>query len=408
MALLKIIDANSVPGKSVAHAGTATRMTGASLHGIDQLQKMGLVGAHTIVANNGYMGIPSIDDHSIGSGKEKRQAISFVRSNLSGRNYLEFPFRWSVKKGEAFKYTYGFNFRIVQNAGFLGNIVASSSSYYLAPFYCSLFPANYFSLTNTRNIVAGGRATNVTMETNKDYYVEIQVSYDPAVDDVNPDDPSSNFNLRYIARVDGNVVADVSITKASTWTATAWSAFGMYTGSTTSSSNPTCLLFSDIYITDGSGSAPYNGFLGPVKALPFYPKSVEETEWHAPEGMTPAEALSPPNHFNDDVVVTTPDDNVEAKLRMKMDVPVDERSIVMGMNFYSRGNRDTGADRSLQGRVFNDEGVLVHEGQPQTVEPVSSNNLLYSILPASVADTAPLVPARLGNYVFEFEAPLTV
>lgn len=71
MALLKIIDANSVPGRSVALSGVATRVVGAPLHGVDQLQKMGLIGPQTTVANSGFMGIPSIDDHWVGSGKEK-------------------------------------------------------------------------------------------------------------------------------------------------------------------------------------------------------------------------------------------------------------------------------------------------------------------------------------------------
>jgi len=61
MALLKIIDANSVPGVSATLGGVANRVVGASLNGIAELQRMGVVGAHTLDSPTlGYMGVPHI------------------------------------------------------------------------------------------------------------------------------------------------------------------------------------------------------------------------------------------------------------------------------------------------------------------------------------------------------------
>jgi hypothetical protein len=100
--------------------------------------------------------------------------------------------------------------------------------------------------------------------------------------------------------------------------------------------------FSDIYLLDGAGEAPFNSRLGPQIVLPYKADSVVASGWTPNGGTDPLTLLT---DGSDSTYLTSPIG--KASIDVTADLKLAPGSQVNGLAFFTRVGRDSGAPRQL-------------------------------------------------------------
>lgn len=295
----------------------------------------------------------------------------------------------------AFRYTMGFRFKISAD----GNAAAAQNG---TTIILAGPSANLIQLDANSNLIFMNQAIpngGFTLARDREYYFEVMCEY-------NGSTPGANYTPTYTLWIDGTQVHQVANTSYTFSSTTYFNVgLGIWRSSTGSTSNVQRWLFGDIYMTDSTGEAPYNGRLGPQRVRAVFPDEVVENAWTNSEGSDPLALIGQANGRDDTKYIVSPDDAGEAKFRLNF--PTNPRSIVNGLMFFSRAKREDGAPRNLQLSVAKADGSSLFDSTSVSLSGSFSDYLLGSWTPKTVAEAQNFKDTVLQNATFALKAPVS-
>lgn len=289
------------------------------------------------------MGVPNDDRWRIGAGAERRNTLVSACGGASNTYFatakIGAGYTYSVGTSQAFSLTIGFN------------LTDFSAAMPAAGYYCCRFSRAAGQLANLIEHTAGtyqyklaGSPTAYVFTPGQPTYIEF------IVDIPTPGTGTNVFRAR--AYVNGELFytnpAFTSITATTT-------EFFFEIGMDRVLSANRYLGYSDIYVLDGAGEAPFNDRLGPQVVLPFKPETVEVPEWVLTGGTDAKTMLT---DGLDTTYITSPVN--KATVTAVADLKLSPGSTVNSVAFFARAGRDAGAPRQITGtanRVV--DGVVV-------------------------------------------------
>lgn len=348
---------------------------------------VGLYGLTYTVDNNvlGSIGVTGRTQDQMSNGANAVVAVSGQRTNQASMTIGGTDRPMSVNT--VWRYTLGFRFKIDTSslAPPTGNMtlvsVANSAIVHLnGPTY---------------NVMFGGNAAGKALTPGVEYYFEVVLDY-PTVA------ASGNFSPTCYLYIDGEQIGPSRV--SATWSALTNCSFqiGCF-GRSGSGTNLQRWLFSDFYITDVAGDAPYNGRMGPQRVRAFYPDEVVENNWVLSEGTDPLALIGQNGRDTDTKFLTAPDDASVTSYRCGF--PTNPKSIVNGLMLFGRGKREDGASRPLQATISKANGEAIVAGANVALTTAYATTPLVSYFPTNAVMAANLKDNILQGAVVSLKAP---
>lgn len=278
------------------------------------------------------MGVPNDDRWRIGAGAERRNTLVSACGGASNTYYA------TAKIGAGYPFTIGPGNYFSMTIGF--NLTDFSGVMPTAGYYCCRFSRTAGQLANLIEHVAGTNNYRLAGSTGLYTFTPGQPVYLEFIVDV-PAPSSSTNTFRARAYVNGELFftnpAFSGLTPSTT-------EFFFEIGMDRVLSTSRYLGYSDIYVLDGTGEAPFNDRLGPQVILPFKPETVEATDWTMTGGTDPKTILT---DGLDSTYLTSPVS--KATISAVADLKLAPGSTVNGVAFFTRAGRDAGAPRVIAG-----------------------------------------------------------
>lgn len=294
------------------------------------------------------MGVPNDDRWRIGVGAERRNTLVAAAggqtSSYSSLARVGAGISYPIGGSNAFSLTIGFNITDF-SAGM------PTGGYYAARFCRAAGP-----LTNMIEHIGGTNQYRLGNTGNLYTFVPGQPTYLEFIVDM-PVPANNTFRCR--AYVNGEL-----------WSTNA--SFSSLTAQTTELffeigidrpfSVNRYIGFSDIYLLDGTGEAPFNDRLGPQIVLPYKATAVTAPDWTLTGGTDPLTMLT---DNSDATYVTSP--VAKATINVDADLKLAPGSQVNGVAFFTKVGRDSGATRTITGSA-----TRIADGTPVGTAVVTS------------------------------------
>lgn len=296
----------------------------------------------------------------------------------------------------AFRYTIGFRFKVsAESAAHTGGI----------SFLGSNLTATVLTLTSgsgpyTLLFMNLALSPNILLEQGREYYFEVVCEHDG----INPG--GSNYNPVWTLFIDGVEIASRN-TLAVSSSVTNWLGYdlGTWISTTSSTTNQQRYLYSDIYVTDHRGEAPYNGRLGPQRVRAVWPDEVVESSWVPSEGTDPLPLVGEGTKDDDTTYITAPADEGSSSYRFGF--PFNAGSVVNGLMVIARAKRESGAIRPLQGRIVKADGTTqIGDNLAPSMDVVYKDYVVASVFPENAAEAQDLRSSVLDNAIVKLNAPV--
>lgn len=276
------------------------------------------------------MGVPNDDRFRIGTGAERRNMLIAAVGGASSTYYA------MARVGSGVPYTIGGSSAFSLTIGF--NICDFSAAMPTGGYYAGRFCRAAGSLANFIEHVSGTNQYRLANTSALYTFTPGQPTYLEFIVDM-PTPANNTFRCR--AYVNGEL-----------WSTN--NAFTSLTAQTTElffeigidrvfSANR-FIGFSDIYLLDATGEAPFNDRLGPQVVMPYKATAVSAPEWTLTGGTDPLTMLT---DNNDATFVTSPVG--KATINVDADLKLAPGSQVNGVAFFTKVGRDSGAPRSIVG-----------------------------------------------------------
>ena len=294
---------------------------------------------------------------------------------------------------DPFTYTVGFRFK---NSSELSSTSFQNGDTLL----CIASINNVLSVTSAGLLTFLGGTTGVTLVFDKEYYFEVKMEWVGGA-------TGANFYPVFSLYIDGLFIMSRNVTAFTPGASRIFNVqLGIYRASLGTTTHRSRWLFSDIYLTDGKGDAPYNGQLGPQRVKLIVPDEVVENDWTL-TGATATDVipyLTGAGGRNDTIYLTAPDDDGPATFRFN--IPTTAKSVVNGLTFFARAKREDGASRPLLGSIKKADGTELNAVPASTLTTAFVPTLIGQYLPENAAQAANLKDGVLQSMEFTLKAPI--
>lgn len=276
------------------------------------------------------MGVPNDGRFRIGAGAERRNMLIAACGGASSTYYA------LAKVGSGISYTIGGSNAFSITIGF--NICDFSAAMPAGGYYAARFSRAAGTLSNMIEHIGGSNQYRLANTGNLYTITPGQPTYLEFIVDM-PTPANNTFRCR--AYVNGEL-----------WSTN--NAFTSLTAQTTElffeigidrvfSANR-FIGFSDIYLLDATGEAPFNDRLGPQVVMPYKATAVSAPEWTLTGGTDPLAVLT---DNSDATYLTSP--LGKASINVDADLKLTPGSQVNGVAFFTKVGRDAGAPRPIAG-----------------------------------------------------------
>lgn len=276
------------------------------------------------------MGVTNDDRWRIGAGTERRNTL-IAATGGSTSSYFAL-----AKIGSGVLYPIGGTNAFSLTIGF--NITDFSAAMPAGGYYAARFSRAAGSLANLIEHIGGTNQYRLGNSGNLYTFTPGQPTYVEFVVDM-PTPSNNTFRCR--AYVNGELWStNVSFTSLTAQTTELFFEIGI---DRVFAANR-LLGFSDIYLLDGTGEAPFNDRLGPQVVLPYKATAVTTPDWVLTGGTDPLTMLT---DNNDATFATSPVG--KATINVDADMKLAPGSQVNGLAFFTKVGRDAGAPRAIAG-----------------------------------------------------------
>lgn len=299
------------------------------------------------------MGVPNDDRFRIGAGAERRNMLIAATGGTTSTYFA------LARVGSGVNYTIGGSNAFSITIGF--NICDFSAAMPTGGYYAARFCRAAGSLANLIEHIGGTNQYRLANTGPLYTFTPGQPTYLEFIVDM-PNPANNTFRCR--AYVNGELWStNPSISSLTAQTTELFFEIGvdrvMVAGR--------FVGFSDIYLLDTTGEAPFNERLGPQIVLPYEATAVTAQDWTLTGGTDPLAMLT---DNSDATYLTSP--LGKASINVEADLKLTPGSQVNGVAFFTKVGRDAGAPRPITGaatRVADGAAIGAPVASPTTAIP---------------------------------------